>query len=1037
MPDLPTGTVTLLFTDIEGSTRLLQQLGERYADLLAECRQLLRSAFHQRNGHEVDTQGDAFFVAFARATDAVSAAVAAQRALFTHVWPEGVTVLVCMGLHTGEPVLSSEGYVGLDVHHAVRIMRAGHGGQVLLSQTTRDLVEHTLPEGVNLLDVGAHRLKDLQQPSHLFQLVIAGLTADFPPLKTLDAYPNNLPIQLTPLIGREQEVTSVAELLRRENVRLLTLVGPGGVGKTRLGLQIAADVRDDFTDGVWFISFVSISDPDLVVPTIAQALGLREAGERSVLERLQATLREKQMLLLLDNFEQVVTAAPLLIDFLERCPELKILVTSRAILHIQGEHEIPVPPLTVPDLKKLPAIEDLTQYTAVILFLQRARARIPNFLLTEVNAHAIVEICTRLDGLPLAIELAATRIKLFPPQALLARLGHRLQVLTGGARNLSVRQQTLRNTITWSYNLLDAEEKRLFRRLSVFSGGCTLEALEAICAELGDGDEHLLDRVSSLIDKSLLQQMAQVSEEPRLLMLETIKEYGLEELVTASEGAITHQVHAQYYLLLAEEAASQLASGAATYWLATLEAEHDNLRMVFNWSLTSDIATGNESQQRIEIGLRLGVALEQFWYMRGYWSEGRETLGKLLSQARAADLAGTSAYARVLGRAGELAWLHGEHNAARELAAEGIELARAAGDKAGLAFSLHVLGNAAWHQGDYEVAKTYEQESLALWRDVDDVPGIALALHRLGVLTYEQGEQDAGKTLLQESLTVCRRLGDKRMIAYCLLALGDQATIVGEYDAAKDFLEESLSLFQAIGDKRGIAIPLNNLGNIALSQEQYESARAYYQESLRISQDIGNKQHIAHTLSGLAGVVAVIRQEVVATPQPTLAVLPANFYERAAQLLGAIATLLQEIGGVLEPMERRLYDQTVTTARLALGEEAFTSAWKAGQAMMLEQAIALALVTAQVTPAPPYSRKEQLMSSPTPRAVSFTYPTGLTAREVEVLRLVAQGLTDAQVAEQLVISPRTVNSHLTSIYNKLGVDSRTAAARFAVDHRLV
>jgi class 3 adenylate cyclase len=377
----------LLFTDIEGSTRLLQQLGEGYSHILTECRHLLRASFQQWHGHEVDTQGDSFFVAFARASDAVSAAVAGQHALARHSWTEGMMVRVRMGLHTGEPELTPEGYLGLDVHHAARIMSAGHGGQVLLSQTTRDLVEHDLPTGVSLCDLGAHRLKDLEHPGHLFQLVISGLPADFPPLKTLDTHPHNLPVQPTPLIGREKEVALVQNLLCREEVRLLTLTGPAGIGKTRLGLQVAAELSDRFSNGVYFVNLAPISDPELVVPTIASTLGLREAADWPLLERLQAHLRDKQMLLLLDNFEQVATAAPQLVELLAVCPQLKALVTSRAVLRVRGEYEFPVGPLALPDRAHAPEESAaLAEYAAIALFVQRAQALKPDFELTAANA---------------------------------------------------------------------------------------------------------------------------------------------------------------------------------------------------------------------------------------------------------------------------------------------------------------------------------------------------------------------------------------------------------------------------------------------------------------------------------------------------------------------------------------------------------------------------------------------------------------------------------------------------------------------------
>src|SRR5258708_3058106 len=457
MRNLPTGTVTLLFTDIERSTHLLQQLGNRYASVLSECRRLLRAALQQWNGHEVDTQGDAFFVAFARATDAVLAAVDGQRALATHPWPEGVVVRVRMGLHTGEPQLSSEDYVGLDVHGAARIMSAAHGGQVLLSQATCNLVEQDLPDDVSLRDLGEHRLKDLGRPKRLFQLVISGLPADFPPLRTLDTYSNNLPVQLTPFIGREQEVTAVYDLLRREDMRLLTLTGPGGTGKTRLGLQVAAELSDLFADGVFFVNLAPISDPALVVPTITQTLELKETGDQPVLDLLNTSLRKQQLLLVLDNFEQVVSAAVQVVDLLVACPLLKVMVTSRRGLHVLAEHEFVVPPFPLPDLKHLPDLPALSHYAAVALFISQAQAVKPDFQMTTTNAHAIAEICARLDGLPLAIELAAARVKLLPAQTLLARLSQRLAILTSTAQDVPLRQQTLRNTIQWSYGLLRAE----------------------------------------------------------------------------------------------------------------------------------------------------------------------------------------------------------------------------------------------------------------------------------------------------------------------------------------------------------------------------------------------------------------------------------------------------------------------------------------------------------------------------------------------------------------------------------------------------
>src|SRR5256885_1835857 len=606
MHHLPMGTVTFLFSDIEGSTRLLQHLGERYPNVLEEYRSLVRTAFHAWSGHQVDTQGDGFFVAFARASEAIGAAVEMQRSLASHAWPEDVVVRVRMGLHTGEPELTSEGYVGLDVHQAARIMSAGHGGQILLSQSTRELLEQELPAEVSLRDLGVHRLKDLQRPTRLFQVVIADLPADFPPLRTLDAHANNLPIQPTPFIGREQEVQECLHLLRRDEVRLLTLTGPGGIGKTRLALQVAAELSEVFPDGLSFVNLAPLRDPALVVPTIAEALDLQETGEQPLLDLVKAFLREKRLLLLLDNFEQVVSAALQVAELLAACPQLKVLVTSRMGLHVQAEQEFTVPPLAVPEPRHLPDLVALSQYEALALFLSRAQTVKPEFQLSNANARSVAEICRHLDGLPLAIELAAARLKLLPPQALLARLGQRLAVLTSGARDVPLRQQTLRNTITWSYDLLGAAEQQLFRRLSVFVGGWTLEAAEALYVALDDGRSDgagaLLDHMTSLLDNSLLHRMDSEGNELRFAMLETIREYALEALAESRELNVAREAHAAYYLRLVE--AEQEREGVRQgERLELLELEHDNLRAALRFTLEPAEA-GHESA----MALRLAAA---------------------------------------------------------------------------------------------------------------------------------------------------------------------------------------------------------------------------------------------------------------------------------------------------------------------------------------------------------------------------------------------------------------------------------------------
>ncbi|MDE3228384.1 MAG: adenylate/guanylate cyclase domain-containing protein, partial [Chloroflexota bacterium] len=509
MAQLPSGTVTFLFTDIEGSTQLLQRLGPAYARALGEHQALLRAAFAAHDGAEVDTQGDAFFVAFPSALQAAEAAAEATRDLATHAWPDGATLRVRMGLHSGAPQLVGDHYVGLDVHRAARIAAAGHGGQILLSDATRTLVEHNLPAGATLRAVGAHRLKDLQEPEPLFQLVLAGLLADFPPLKTLDTHQHNLPLQPTPLLGREQQMATLTTLLRRVDVRLVTLTGPGGIGKTRLSVQVAAELIEDFADGVWFVRLSRLSDPALVIPTIAQTLGLKEQGATSLAETLRAHLAEKRLLLVLDNFEQVIGAANAVAGLLAASPGLKALVTSRTPLHLRGEREVALKALPLPPATRQLDPEQVSLYAAVALFIERAQAARVDFAVTAANAPAIAEICAQLDGLPLAIELAAARVKLLPPEALLTRLSHALKLLTGGARDLEERQQTMRAAIAWSDDLLSPAERALFRRLSIFVGGATLEAVEAVCAAPEDAeplDLDVFDGLGVLVDHSLVQQ---------------------------------------------------------------------------------------------------------------------------------------------------------------------------------------------------------------------------------------------------------------------------------------------------------------------------------------------------------------------------------------------------------------------------------------------------------------------------------------------------------------------------------------------------
>ena len=860
----------------------------------------------------------------------------------------------------------------------------------------------------------------------------------------LKAQSYNLPAQLTSLIGREREIQVVCSLLRQPEVRLVTLTGPGGVGKTRLALQVAADLLDEFADGICFVPLAPISDPDLVPSTIAQMLGLKEPGDQSLLDLLKASLQDKCLLLLLDNFEQVLAAVPWLADLLAACPSLKVMVTSRAVLRIRGEHEFPVPSLALPDFTHLPESEALSQYAAVALFLERARTVKLDFQLTSANTRTITKICIRLDGLPLAIELAAARTKLLPPQALLARLRHRLQVLTSAAQDAPVRQQTLRNTLAWSYDLLDAREQQLFRRLSVFVSGCTLEAVEGLYTALGEMPADVLDGIVSLMDKSLLQQMEQDGEEPRLAMLETIREYGLETLAASGEMERTRQAHATYCLALAEQAELELGGPQQAAWLDRLEREHDNLRAALSWTVEQ-----GETQKSTEMALRLGGALRPFWWGRGHWSEGRTFLERALAAGGSLPdpRIDPSVRAKALMAAANLAFVQSDYEQTEVLCKESLALYRELGDHYGIAFSLYRLGNVAWVRGNTAEARSLTEEALAIFKEVDHREYVAYSLFSLALVASSQGEYARACTLYEGSVAIHRELENKRGIAHSLSQLA-QALFDSQADHARvrSLVEECLTLSREVGFKEGIAAAQCLSGQLALSQSDLATAHAEVEQSVLLYKEMGHRHGSAESLAVLGKVLAVEGDYAAARRQyeESLAisgelgekwmiarglvglgevVAAEHKLAWAAQLWGAADALRDAIGVPIPPVELTEYERSLSATRVHLGERAFAAAWAKGRAITPRQA--LAAQGQKPTPPP--------ISTVTPSPI---YPAGLTAREVEVLRLLAGGLTDLQIAEQLVLSPRTVHAHISSIYSKLAVTSRSAATRYAIEHHL-
>lgn len=838
---LPIGTVTFLFTDIEGSTRLLQQLGDGYPELLSEHHRLLREAVDKAGGAAFGSEGDALFAAFASAPSALAASVAAQRALSAQQWPGGASVRVRMGLHTGEGVVRDGTYVGLDVHRAARIAAVGHGGQVLLSDTTRALVENSLPPGVELRDLSRHRLKDLAQPEHIFETVIAGLPSQFPALRSLDATPNNLPTQLTSFVGRAREVAETTRLL--VTTRLLTLTGPGGTGKTRLSLQLAAEAIGDYPDGVFFVPLGPIDDANMVAPAIVQALGMREAVNQPPVARLTEYLRDRRLLMVLDNFEQVQDAGTLVGELLRASPGLRVVVTSRSPLHIYGEREFPVPPLGLPDAGAVPEPAELARYESVALFLERAAAVNPDFRLNAANAGAVAEICALLDGLPLAIELAAARTRLLPPQALLARLGQRLDMLSSGSRDLPARQQTLRGAIAWSYDLLDEQARRLFACFAVFVSGADLEAAEAVCG--GQGLD-LLAGLADLVDQSLIRQ-DQTDGEPRFSMLLVIREFALERLAQLEIAAEVAERHAAFCRDLAEGAAPGLTGPDQKRLLDRLDLENGNLRAALAWAIEHDAA---------ETGLRLGSALWRFWQMRGLLSEGAGWLERLLAMPDVESY--PRARAQALEAAGGVAYWRAQMSEAMQYYEACLELCRKTGDRRAIANALY---NWAFPMlvNRENVARSMPafEESLAIFRELGDREMTARVLWGLGNAHYFGGDNEAARDTLLEDVAMLRTVEDPFSLAWALRMLGLAYHGLGQTTShSEPPWREALEHFVAVGDVSGVTILLGDFSLLAAAAGDVLRAVRLDAASLRLA-DVGGVQ-----LGSLAGRIEEGRPDV-------------------------------------------------------------------------------------------------------------------------------------------------------------------------------
>lgn len=984
--DLPTGTITFLLTDIERSTALWEAHGEDMARAVERHEEIIKSATEARGGIVVRSkgEGDSCFCVFTTASGALAAALQAQLELVSKSWP-GPQIAVRMALHTGAAELREGQYYGTVINRCARLRGIGHGGQTLLSSTTQGLVRESVPSPVTLKDLGAHRLPDLAQPERVYQLCHPELPAKFPALASLDAYPNNLPMQLTRFVGRERELADLTELLATN--RLVTITGPGGCGKTRLSLQIGADILGDFPDGVWLVNLAAISDGALVAAEVASSLGLREEPNRALLDTIVDYLRVRRVLLLLDNCEHVLrAAAELVVPLLALCRNLRIIATSRQALTIEGEMARLLDPLSVPADNKL-SVDELLSYEGVQLLSDRAALARTGFTVTEQNADAVATICRRLDGIPLAIELAAARLGSLGPGELARRLDDRFRLLAGGRRGGPPRHQTLDAAVDWSYELCDDDERLLFRRLAVFVGGFTLEAVENICEYEGLEPGDVAGLLSRLVDRSLVY--ADTDEAAvTYRMLQTIRSFALARLEGSGEGISLQSRHLDWFLSLAVQADEHLLGAGRERWVTALDAHHDDIRAALSWALSADPVRA----------LRLAGALGSFWDRRGHWTEGRRWLEAALAVAPDGD----PHLPRALGRAGNLAFQQGDYEVARGLLARSLALSRESGDDEGAAMALSrsadleiaagdlAAGREAFDEaleiggplGDrrpaglvinlalaaqalgHPLVQDLYRDALALSRYQRNTGGIAAALVGLGTLAQARGDLREARTMHEDALVLFRELNDRYGIATTLTSLASIVRADGDRAAAAELLSEALPIHRELGDRRGASRALVRLGLDALSRGELDAASTALHEALGVSRELEDVPGIVGTLTYLARVASRNGDRAKSAAMLTEALdwcrrnpfhrstatcleevagrVSGNSPDRAARLFGAAEAIRESVGAREPRSDQAAYDRSVSSLRGSLGEDGFATSWDEGRAMSPEEAIAFA-----------------------------------------------------------------------------------------------
>jgi predicted ATPase/class 3 adenylate cyclase len=910
--------LTFLIADVRGYTRYTLDHGDEAAARLADrfaalCEEVLGA----HEGRVIELRGDEALTVFSSARHALRGAVALQQALKDAVRDDpSLPLTVGMGLDAGEPIPVRGGYRGGALNLAARLCSIAGPGEILASETVIGLARKT--EGLAFIDRGQVQLKGLSSPVRVLQIAPEGeLPEELPPLQPiLVTHPTNLPDDPTPFIGREAEIAAIAARLRDPHVRMVTLTGPGGTGKTRLALQVGNTLLYDFSDGVFFCDLAPLADPSLVPSAIAEVLGVNEEAGKDLTETLIASLKEKHLLLVLDNFEHLLDACQVVADLLDGCRDLHVLVTSRIPLHLSREQEHAVPPLSIPDPGQVTDAAGLSQYESVALFIQRAKSAKDSFSVTDTNAPAVAEICARLDGLPLAIELAAARIKLFPPQALLQRLDSRLKLLTGGAKDRPSRQQTLRGAIDWSYSLLSQDEQTLFARLSVFAGDCSFDAAEAVCNQ--DGELDLLDGMASLVDKSLIRQDGE-DEEPRFSMLETIREYAAEKLAKSGEEEHLREAHAGFYVQLAQEAEPEIQGPNQLVWFRRLDSDVPNL-----WVAVRNLFETKDVRQ----ALILLSALYDYWIVRVHYKEAMRWLDeglRLCGEELPAGERGKALWAL----ASTTSWYWWgtpvQHRKVIPYAEQALPLLQEAGDRLVYARALNLRGNAAFLDAEYAEATEWYEAALEVSRQIEYHRGAGIALSNLANIAEGEGDDDRAKRSGNEALDVLRSVGDCNIIASQLYALGLLNVAGGELEEGQSRLNESLAMFRELGRPHWIGLSLVGLGALALKQTAHDTAQERLGEALGIFQEIKSD----YAVDTLAHVAAL-----------SLAMCAP---ERAGRLLGAMLALREKLGISIPSPLRRDDEPTIRAARDALGEEAWQRARVEGASMTLEEATAFAI----------------------------------------------------------------------------------------------